>query len=111
MSKHVLIKNPAVTIANAATQSSVHDLEGDTLVGFYTPAALTGTTITFEATRDGSNFFPVRNASGQISYTVTTSQYYAVNPSDFAGVRQVRLVSGSAEGAARTITLACRTIY
>lgn len=99
--------NPAasVVIANAAQSSSVLKTGGLTLCGFFIPAAFTGTALTFEAcsTVDGT-FVPLKTSGGSaLSFTVAASGYYAVDPKDFQGVAFLKLKSGSAEGAARTI--------
>jgi len=102
--------NPSVTtsIANSATTSAAVTTGGFSLVGILTPSALTGTTFTFTVSVDGTNFFPLYNSSGQVSYTVAASRYIAINPVDFYGVQYFKIVSGSTEAAARTLTLAMK---
>lgn len=105
--------NPAqvVTIANGAQSSSYIAALGFVLCGFYTPAALTGTAMTFEVcdTPDGT-FLPLKSTTSgtALSYTVAASGYYAVDPKDFMGVSYLKIKSGSAEGAARTIKLSLK---
>jgi hypothetical protein len=41
----------------------------------------------------------------QYSVTVGTSRYVALDPAVFAGVKWVKVVSGSSEAAERTITI------
>lgn len=95
------------TIANGETVSGAVDLNDFALSGFITPAALTGTTMTFQGSADnGATYVAVHGTDGAaISYTVTTSKYYAINPINFLGLTHIKIVSGSAEGAARDITL------
>ncbi len=104
--------NPDVdaTIANGATVSSTINLGGFTPVGILLPAAFTGTSISFQASVDGTNFFPVRAGTGGalLSYTVAQGTYAALNPNDFHGIHYLRVVSGSAEGAARTLKIAVK---
>jgi len=60
----------SVTIAAAATISSAIDLKIDTLCGIYIPAGFTGTTITFSASYDATNYSPVKDGAGAaVSYT------------------------------------------
>lgn len=101
-----------VTIASSGTDSTEVDLQGMTLCGFYMPAAFTGTAMTFKAaSSSGGTFLPVEDGFGvTISKTVSASKYIKVDPVDFSGVRFLKLVSGSAEGAERTITLAIRQV-
>lgn len=100
------------TIAASATTSSAIDCTRYQLVGFYTPAALTGTAITFTASPDGSTFYTVKEVGGAATYsaTVTTSSYYPVQPAVFAGAQHVKLVSGSTEAAARSIVCVLRPV-
>lgn len=101
----------SVTIANGAQSSSVIKLNGFALVGIKTPAALTGTAMTFEACdADGSNAVPVKvTTSGTaLSYTVTTSSFYAIDPTPFQGIQYLKIKSGSAESAARTLVVSLK---
>lgn len=100
------------TIASGATTSSEIDLSGTTLCGIYIPSAFTGTSISFQAaTASGGTFVSVRDGAGNaISKTVAPSQFIKLDPTDFVGVRYLKVVSGSTEGAARTLILAARPI-
>lgn len=103
--------NPALatTIANGQTKSAVVNLNGFTLVGILLPAAFTGTALTFEASIDGSNFFPVKKSDGNsVSYTVAQGTFVAVDPKDFYGVQYLKVVSGTSEAGARTLNLAVK---
>lgn len=104
--------NPAipVVIANGGTVSAALQLQGLVLCGIQLPAAFTGTTLTFQASVDGTTFQPVKStASGTaLSYTVAQGTYVAIDPKDFQGINYLKVVSGTAEGAARTLNLAVR---
>lgn len=104
--------NPAqsVAIASGQTASAVIACSGFVLCGIQLPAAFTGTTLTFQASIDGTTFQPVYStASGTaLSYTVAQGHYVAVNPQDFQGVNYLKIVSGSSEGAARTLVCALK---
>ena len=102
-----------VTIANAATTSAAIDVpDGLSPVGFITPSALTGTSFTFTVSVDGTNFYALKknDGSASISYTVAASGYYPMNPSDWCGISNFKIVSGSTEAAARSIILVFRPI-
>ncbi len=105
--------NPAlaVVIANGAQESAVIPTGGFSLCGILFPAAFTGTAVTFEAcaTVDGT-YVPVYNAAGAVSYTVGTSRYVAIDPKDLQGIQFLKIKSGSAEGAARTLTCSMKGI-
>ena len=105
-----MLPTVAANIANTATESQAIDTKGFALVGFFTPAALTGTTLTFESSLTlAGTYVPVYDSTNtQVSITVATSRYYAVDPKNFQGIRFLKIKSGSAEGAARVITLSLK---
>lgn len=94
-----------VTIAVEQTVSDAIDLCGTSLVGFITDANLTGTALTFQgSTTLGGTYVAIHNNSGAISRTVTTSKYYLEASSDtFAGLRFLKVVSGTIQATNPTI--------
>jgi|WetSurMetagenome_2_1015567.scaffolds.fasta_scaffold219111_1 hypothetical protein len=104
-----ILNTVSASIANGGTESSALNLKGFSLAGIFMPAAFTGTAISFKASTaiDGT-FEPVYNSSGAVSYTVAASRYVAIDPKDFQGIQFLKVVSGSAEGAARTLTLSLK---
>jgi hypothetical protein len=74
-------------------------------LGLVTPAALTGTACTFEGSIDGSTFRPLYDQGTQYSVNVGTSRYVALKPEVMQSAKYLKVVSGSSEGALRTITL------
>lgn len=93
-----------VVIANGGTVSATLTLEGSRIpLGILTPAALTGTTFTFKASNDNATFYPIYLESTAYSVTVATSRHIALDRRAMEGVKYFQIVSGSAEGAARTI--------
>ena len=98
------------TIAASGTTSAAINMNGLSLVGIFIPAAFTGTTLTFTGSPDAATYYPVKNSSGAVSYTVTTSEYIAINPQDFYGLQYIKIVSGSTEGSARTLTYSLKGI-
>lgn len=95
-----------VTIAAAGTTTAAIDIGGYQLVGISTPAALTGTAITLQVSPSiAGTYQAAYNSAGAISYTVAASRYVAVTTNDTQGMRFIKLVSGSAEGAERSIVL------
>lgn len=102
------------TILSGQTVSDVVDLGGARLVGVITPSSLTGTAMTFQAsTASDGTFTPVYKTDGtttaQFSITVSTSRWTVIPPEWFAGIRFLKVVSGTAEGGNRTITLVLKT--
>lgn len=94
------------SIANGQQASAAIDLKGFTPCTLFMPAAFTGTAITFQvSTAIDGTYEDLYNSSGQVSYTVSQGKAYALDPKDFYGVRFLKIKSGSAEGAARTVTI------
>lgn len=105
--------NPFVTktIANGQTETDALTLNGFVLCGILLPAAFTGTTITFEvASAIGGTYVPLKStiAGTLLTYTVAPSTYAAIDPKDFHGVQFLKIKSGSAEAAARTLLCALK---
>jgi hypothetical protein len=95
-----------VTIASSGTTSTALTLQGGRVpIAIVTPSALTGTAFTFQASTDGTNFFNLYNEATQYSVNVGASRYIALNPDVFQAIRHIRIVSGSAEAALRTISV------
>jgi hypothetical protein len=93
-----------VTIASSGTVSQTFTAEGGrTVLAVLTPTALTGTEFKFQSSTDGNNFFALYNGSTEYAVTVAASRYIALNTEVMAGVRHLKVVSGSSEAAARTI--------
>lgn len=106
-----LVTDKSVTIANGVQVSSVIDQSSMTLIGVKVPSAFTGTTITFQmCDTSGGTYVDVYNSAGQVSYTVAPSRYVAINPADLQGCAFLKIKSGTAEGAARTLTCSMKGI-
>jgi hypothetical protein len=99
-----------ITIASGQTKSAAIDLGDNTLVGLIIPAAFTGIAVTFEASDDiAGTYYAVKGSDGtSISYTVAAGTYVMIQPAVLAGVRNIKVVSGSSEGADRVIKGICR---
>lgn len=97
----------SVVIANGQQSSAAFNCGGMALCGILLPAAFTGTALTFEVSSaiDGT-FVPLKSTTSgtALSYTVAQGTYCALDPKDFQGVQFLKIKSGSAEGAARTLT-------
>lgn len=90
-----------VVIASASTTTPAIDIGNRTLAGFYFPAAMTGASVSIEASPDGTEWFQIPTDLG--SYPVAATTYQAVDPSYFVGIAYVRVVSTSSEAADRTL--------
>lgn len=92
-------------IPSGGTTSSVVDLSNFTLCAIDFPA-MTGTSVTFEGSTElNGTYKPIADsADANKSVTVSgTPKIRCVNPQEFAGLRFIRAVSGSNEGAERTL--------
>ena len=100
-------------IAGGQTTSAEIDLGGGDLCGLFLPAAFTGTTIKIlAAPASGGTFVTVQDGAGNdYALPVAAGKYAPVtNLAVVCGLRFVKLVSGSSEGADRSITLAVRPV-
>jgi len=92
------------TIASGQTVSAALDLGDKTLVGLQMPSAFTGVALTFQASFDGTTYATVvDDTGGSLTYTVAASTYIVIHPTTFAGIKKLKVVSGTAEGADREI--------
>lgn len=85
------------TIADGQSLSGIVDLAGSSLVGIMTSAGWATADLTFQTCPDSTtcaNYCDVQGAEIVIS-SVAASSYRALDPSDFAGVRFVRVRSGT----------------
>ncbi len=94
----------AVIPISTATSAAIN-LGGMALVGLILPAAFTGTSLTFTVCDTlAGTYMPLYDSSNSlVSMTVAQGRAYAVDPSNFQGINFMKIVSGSTEGAARTI--------
>lgn len=102
-----------VVIASGQTTSGAANLShGSTLVAIAMPAAFTGTTLTFTGcdTESGTYKALYDDAGNAITVTCAASRYIVLDAANFAGVPYLKVVSGSSEGAERTLRLITRNV-
>jgi hypothetical protein len=107
------IERANVVIANGATTSAAVSVPLDKVpLAVVTPSALTGTSLKFEVSDDGGTTYkPVYKEGTEYSVTVGTSRHVCLDAAAFRGAiggpsttpTNLKLVSGSSEGAARTL--------
>ena len=95
-----------LTIANGATSSDAFNAGTCAAFGLQLPAAFTGTAVTFTVSGDGSTFQDLYDATGatKISVAVTQGRSYDL-PAELTAWPYFKVVSGSAEGAARSLVV------
>lgn len=97
-------------IPNAGTDSATVTVPVNaTLLGIHLPASMTGTSLKFKALATASSSATLIKKADNTDYSLTigsSAAYYPVDFTLFEGVAFVQVISGSAEGAARTLKLA-----
>lgn len=102
-----------VVIANGASLSGGLNLNGRVLCGIYMPAPWTAAGLTFAACDTlAGTYVPIQTATAEYAATAAASQFIALDPVVFYGVKFVKVRSGTLaaavnQGAARTLTLMC----
>lgn len=107
------VETETATIALNGTISGAVVLGGRTPVALAMPAALTSTTMTFQVSYDGTNYVALYDTSGSaVSITVAASRNISLSDvmAQFLGAVGIKLVGGSAEGAARSIGVVMRPL-
>lgn len=95
-----------VSIASSGTVSTTATMESNRIpLAVLLPAAFTGTSLNFQASADGSNFFTVYDDGTLYAPAVSTSRWVTLKRSAMDSVKYIKIVSTSTETAARTITL------
>jgi hypothetical protein len=98
------IDDRTATIAISTTTSDVIENVFSQAVGIILPT-MTGTAITFTVSNDrDGDYVALNNSSGAVSLTTASSKAYKL-PDDLKPFPYFKLVSGSSEAAARTITV------
>jgi len=101
-----------VTIALNGTVSDVADFHSTTFSGIVMPAAFTGTSLGFQVSHDGVTYQTLYGPTGAaVSFTVAAGRTYSFTAdvaNELSHWRWVKVVSGSAEGADRSVILWAR---
>src|SRR5712692_5814070 len=101
----------SVTISNGAALSPAVDLTQYSLVGLVMPSGWTAANLTFQGSADNNNFFDVYDSGSEVNVgSAAASRYIVFNPTAFAGLRFLKVRSGTGatpvnQGADRIITL------
>ena len=103
-----------VTIANGATSSGIIKVPSGHIVGVEFPAAMTGTSLTFQtASNESETFKNVYKSGGttQLSVSKQDNGVVQIDVNDSIGImRFLKIVSNSSEGADRTLKLIIRNL-
>lgn len=82
--------------------SSALVLETESLLGFYTPAALEASELKLQASHDGQTFVDVVSNGAAMTVAASPAAYIALDPTKLIGAAQVRLAHLDGGGAAMT---------
>lgn len=94
-----------IAIANGETVSSAFDASQFASFGLVMPSAFTGATISFQVSADGVTYQALYDSTNTlVSVTVAASRSYDL-PSTLAAWQSFKVVSASAEGAARSLVV------
>ena len=100
-----------LTIANGGTTTNSFRMGARRALAIYTPT-MTGTTFSFTASVDNSNFYAVHdNAGNLITFTLAAGKWITLTADKLAALQPfqfLKVVSGSAEAAARTLLVAMK---
>lgn len=98
--------NDTVVVAASGQTSSAFNVYGATAAVVEMPATITSTTMTFTGSIDGATgtFAQIRDKTNTaITYTISASGSYPLDPALFYGYDKIKIVMGSVEAAERTI--------
>jgi hypothetical protein len=112
------ISYQTATIASSGTTSGavstgIIGTENTQLMGLEFPAAMTGTSMTFTGSRsENGTYVTITEVGGASNYSVTVAanKFVPVDPRVFSTFPFIKLVSGSAEGAERSIIVHSRPV-
>lgn len=94
------LSTQSITIANGASLSSAIDLQGTSVVAIQMPSAWTAANLTFQGSNDDSTFDNLYDSSGtEVQVTAAASRYIAITPTNFQGVRYLKIRSGTSGSA------------
>ena len=96
----IIIADKTATILTGQLKSEVVDLLGTVLVALLTESAmLNNASLTFETSVDGVTFFPAFNdASIPLAISMQPNRHVALDITDFASLRFIKLVVDLTEG-------------
>ena len=96
------------TITNGESVGNAFYVGAKLPVSLQMPAAFTGATVSFQGSGDGVTYQALYIGAAAYSETVTVSKNVQLDSSQFAGFPWLKIVSASAEGAARSIVVHTR---
>ena len=109
--------NAIITVAVDSSVAAAIDVGDGGLVAIQMPSAWTAASLTFQASADlNGTYYDVYDITGtELAITTAASRYVALNASTFAGLRYIKIRSGTTgtpvvQGANRTIRTLVRKL-
>lgn len=94
------------TIPNGGTTSDSQTMPTTQYcLGIQTPAAYTGTSISFQSSPDGVTFTPLYKEATQYSVVIGPSRSVSLDPTVMQSAKYLKIVSNATEAAARSVVL------
>ncbi len=107
----VQYRTESVTISSSGTTSTALDTQMHAVVGILMPAAITGTSFSFQTSHDNSTFQALNNTQGTaVACTVAASKNIAILPADLSSWPYLKVVSNQTESSGRTIQFLLRVV-
>ena len=105
----IIITDKTAIVLTGQTVSEAVDLLGTVLVGILTTDTLVGGSLSFESSIDGAAFFPVYNdAAIPLAISIKPDRFIALDITDFASMRFIKVVSDATETSDVTFQLLTR---
>ncbi len=101
------VKSFTATITSGQSIGNALQVGAYTAVSIQTPAALTGTALSFQVSLDGVTYTVLNDTTtgAALSFAAAASKAYSIAPIVFVGWRYLKVVSNAAEGAGRSFIL------
>ena len=91
-----VITTHTVTIPNGEAVSGAIEVGGNPVVGILMPDTWTAASLSFKASIDGTNYFPLNDDAGsEYTATVAVDTYHVIDMSNTLGAKYIKLVSGT----------------
>jgi hypothetical protein len=105
-----LVARLPVSILINSSLSSAVEIRGGLPAVIEMPAAWDAANLTFQTSGDGTNFFNLYDETGnEVSVTASTSRRIRLEPSQWAGINQLKIRSGTA--GTPVVQTVARTLY
>jgi hypothetical protein len=103
----------AVTFSNNTT-STILPCNGTTPVGMLLPASVIAGNISFNVSKDGTNFYTLTNFDGtafSVAAAGSAAQWIPLNPAQFCGAIFIQLISSVTQTGSPTIDFSLAPIF